>query len=68
VFDTAAVAAQSRIPELQGRRRTFYCGAWCGYGFHEDGLKAGYAAANALLAQASRHALESLPSMQAEVM
>ncbi len=49
VFDAAALAAQARVPELQGRQRTYYCGAWCGYGFHEDGLKAGYAAAQALL-------------------
>ena len=39
-FDRAAVAAQSRLHEIQGPRRTWFCGAWCGYGFHEDGLKA----------------------------
>jgi Predicted NAD/FAD-binding protein len=54
VFDAAAMAAQTRVPELQGKQRTFYCGAWCGYGFHEDGLKAGYAAADALLGQLQR--------------
>ncbi len=47
-YDAAAVAAQARLPEIQGRRRTFFCGAWCGYGFHEDGLAAGLAAAEAL--------------------
>ena len=45
VFDTAAVAAQRRMPEIQGHDRVWFCGAWCGYGFHEDGLKAGFAAA-----------------------
>ncbi len=45
VFDVAAVAAQRRLPQIQGTSRTWYCGAWCGYGFHEDGLKAGLAAA-----------------------
>jgi len=48
VFDLAALQAQARMPELQGERRTWYCGAWMGYGFHEDGLKAGMAVASAL--------------------
>ncbi len=51
VFDLAAIAAQQRVPELQGAQRTWYCGAWTGYGFHEDGLKSGLAAADALLAK-----------------
>ena len=51
VFDLAAIAAQKRVPELQGQQHTWYCGAWTGYGFHEDGLKSGLAAADALLAQ-----------------
>ena len=45
VFDKAAIAAQKEIAQLQGQNRTFFCGAWCGYGFHEDGLKAGIRAA-----------------------
>jgi predicted NAD/FAD-binding protein len=45
VFDEAAIAAQKEIAQLQGQNRTFFCGAWCGYGFHEDGLKAGIRAA-----------------------
>jgi len=51
VFDLSAIAAQKRVPELQGQQHTWYCGAWTGYGFHEDGLKSGLAAADALLAQ-----------------
>ncbi len=51
VFDAAAIDAQQRLPELQGRWRTWYAGAWCGYGFHEDGLCAGQTAADGLLAQ-----------------
>jgi predicted NAD/FAD-binding protein len=50
VFDLAAIAAQGRMNELQGQHNRYYCGAWMGYGFHEDGLKAGLAAAAQLLA------------------
>lgn len=52
VFDAAAVAAQARLGELQGRQRTWFCGAWTGYGFHEDGLKSGEAVARRLLVEA----------------
>ena len=52
VFDLAAIAAQKRVPGLQGVQGTWYCGAWTGYGFHEDGLKSGLATAEALLAHA----------------
>ncbi|MES2742828.1 MAG: FAD-dependent oxidoreductase [Pseudomonadota bacterium] len=48
VFDAAAIAAQARLPDLQGRQRTWFAGAWTGYGFHEDGLKSGLAVASAL--------------------
>ncbi len=52
VFDLAAVAAQTDMPALQGQNGRYYAGAWMGYGFHEDGLKAGLAAAAKLLADA----------------
>ncbi|TXI85565.1 MAG: FAD-dependent oxidoreductase [Cupriavidus sp.] len=39
LFDLRAIAAQRALPTLQGQRRTWYAGAWTGYGFHEDGLK-----------------------------
>lgn len=48
VFDQAGIAAQARLPQLQGCRNTWFCGAWTGYGFHEDGLKAGMAVAAGL--------------------
>ena len=47
-FDHAAVAAQSRLPAIQGQRGTWFCGSYCGYGFHEDALAAGLAVAQAL--------------------
>jgi len=50
VFDLKAVAAQQRMPALQGHHSRYYAGAWMGYGFHEDGLKAGQGAAAQLLA------------------
>ena len=41
-FDQAALDAQSALSRIQGRQRTWFCGAYCGYGFHEDGLEAGF--------------------------
>jgi predicted NAD/FAD-binding protein len=38
VFTTEAVQAQSRKPEIDGVNRTYYCGAYWRYGFHEDGV------------------------------
>jgi len=38
VFTPAGVAAQSRHHEISGRNRTHYCGAYWGWGFHEDGV------------------------------
>ena len=49
VFDLSAVAAQRRLGEIQGLRHVWFCGAWAGYGFHEDGLKSGLAVAQGLL-------------------
>lgn len=39
LFDQPAIDAQTRLSSIQGRNRTWFCGAWCGYGFHEDGVK-----------------------------
>ena len=52
VFDGPAIAAQGRLPHLQGIHNTWFCGSYCGYGFHEDGLEAGLAVAAALGAPA----------------
>jgi len=48
LFDTAAINAQARLHEIQGSNRIWYCGAWTGFGFHEDGLKSGLAVAREL--------------------
>jgi len=50
VFDAAAVAAQARLPALQGRGGVWFCGAWTRYGFHEDGLLSGRAACDGIVA------------------
>ena len=39
VYTTEAVAAQKRRHEINGQRRTYFCGAYWSYGFHEDGVK-----------------------------
>lgn len=51
-YNAAAFAAQKRLGEIQGRRHTWFCGAWTGYGFHEDGLRSGLEVAEALGAMA----------------
>jgi hypothetical protein len=48
LFDTAAIRAQRRLWSLQGERNTWFCGAYFGAGFHEDGLQSGLAVAEAL--------------------
>lgn len=45
LFTAESVAAQSALTGLGHERRTAFCGAWQGWGFHEDGLVSGIAAA-----------------------
>lgn len=47
-FDGKAMAAQQQLWSLQGVQRTWFCGAYFGAGFHEDGLQAGLAVAEAV--------------------
>ena len=48
IFDHAALDAQQQLWALQGVNRTWFCGAYFGHGFHEDGLQAGLAVGEAL--------------------
>lgn len=48
IFDATAGAAQAELWSLQGWRNTWFCGAYFGAGFHEDGLQAGLAVAEQL--------------------
>ena len=50
-FDGKALAAQKRLPEIQGADRIWYCGSYFGYGFHEDAFTSGLNVAIALGAQ-----------------
>ena len=51
VFDLAATRAQGEVAALQGQHHIYFCGAWTGYGFHEDGLKSGLKTAAQILNQ-----------------
>jgi predicted NAD/FAD-binding protein len=48
VYTREYVAAQARRAEIQGQRRTWFAGAYWGWGFHEDGLRSAVAVADAL--------------------
>ena len=41
MFDSAAIRAQRELAQIQGVQGTYFCGSYCGYGFHEDALAAG---------------------------
>jgi len=54
VHDHAMLAAQSRWAELQGRRGTWFAGAYWGWGFHEDGIRSAQRVVHAMRAHAGR--------------
>lgn len=39
-YDIAALKTQARLPLMRRDRHTYFCGSYCGYGFHEDGVRA----------------------------
>ncbi|GAB2590741.1 FAD-dependent oxidoreductase [Dyella jejuensis] len=59
VYDLHAVAAQKRKRDIQGRRRTWYAGAYWGWGFHEDGLHSAMEVVDALDAQTTSSRAET---------
>ena len=48
LMNAQAIMAQRELNLIQGRQRTWFCGAWTGYGFHEDGLKSALRMARAM--------------------
>jgi predicted NAD/FAD-binding protein len=54
VYTQASVAAQRRKAEIQGASRTWFAGAYWGWGFHEDGIRS------------ARRVVEALQSLDAE--
>lgn len=48
VFHASGIAAQKKLWQLQGQNRTWFCGSYFGYGFHEDGIQSGLAVAEQL--------------------
>lgn len=64
VFDMNAIQAQKELPLIQGTFSIWYCGAWTGFGFHEDGLRSGELVAEALI-ENIRSPLQSTPKQDA---
>ena len=63
VYDEAALEAQDKVREMNGTNNTWFCGAWMGHGFHEDGLQS---AVNVVRAIQARGALPDAAQVAAE--
>ena len=48
IFNKQSLLAQQQLPNIQGKKHIFWCGAWTANGFHEDGLKSAVAVAKTL--------------------
>ncbi len=49
IYNFGTFDAQKKISKIQGQNNTWYCGAYLGYGFHEDGLESGLNVAEKIL-------------------
>jgi predicted NAD/FAD-binding protein len=47
IFTFDAIDSQKRLPQLNGRGRTYFCGSYFGYGFHEDAVRSAVQVAEA---------------------
>lgn len=65
-YQSGATAAQKQLPAIQGTNHTWFCGAWTGYGFHEDGLTSGLNVAETLGAAIPWHISERRLAAAAE--
>jgi len=61
LFDRAAIAAQQQLESISGAHGVWFCGAWSGYGFHEDGLQSALRVANHLGCRAPWQGADSTP-------
>jgi predicted NAD/FAD-binding protein len=62
VYTAAGVAAQARHGEISGVRRTHYCGAYWGWGFHEDGVLSAIRACERIAPAVTASATEAVPA------
>ena len=62
IFDRAAIDAQKRWPEINGTNRSYFCGAYWGYGFHEDGVNSALRAIN-LFSEKIRYEQQNIQRM-----
>ena len=49
IYDLKTFKTQKKIRQIQGEDNIWYCGAYLGYGFHEDGIKSGLDVVNQIL-------------------